>query len=45
MRSLFTYLKTIWPYWIIPLVFYFAALSWLAFKVARTPDNPFIYRI
>ena len=38
-------LLRIWPFWVVPLGLYLGLLTWLAWKVASTPHNPFVYRL
>jgi len=45
MRALFGYLRAHTLVWLIPVLFLCVVLGGLAWKVAQTPDNPFIYDI
>ncbi|MFT4539315.1 MAG: hypothetical protein ACI841_001936 [Planctomycetota bacterium] len=45
MNALLTYLKVHVLVWLIPLTFLLVVLGGLAWKVANTPDNPFIYNL
>lgn len=45
MSRLLEYLKRHPMVWIVPVFFLTVVLGVLAWKLARTPDSPFIYRI
>ena len=45
MANLLSYLKEHTLVWLIPLIFVCVVLGGIAWKVARTPSNPFIYDI
>lgn len=45
MKALLAYLRGHVLVWLIPVLFLCVVLGGLAWKVARTPDNPFIYDI
>ena len=43
MRGLLDYLKAHPLVWLVPLTFFTVGLGLLAWKLAETPVNPFIY--
>lgn len=45
MKALLGYLREHTLVWLIPVLFLSIVLGGLAWKVARTPDNPFIYSL
>ena len=42
-RKVMRYLKAHTLVWLIPVLFLAVVIGGLAWKVANTPDNPFIY--
>ncbi len=45
LKALFEYLRRHPLVWIVPVTFFVLVLGLLAWKIAHTPESPFVYRI
>jgi hypothetical protein len=44
MRAILAYLKAHKLVWLLPILLFLALLLVLAWKIAQTPESPFVYR-
>jgi hypothetical protein len=45
VKALLDYLRRHPLVWIVPVTFFVLVLGLLAWRIARTPESPFVYRI